>query len=121
MKWFLVKYIYQILSGTSSSSAQFDEQLRLLLALNSYEALKKAEEMANSFQPPFTNCMGDEVRWKFLCVADLHEIQIPEDGIEVASILHEPNDVPAFLNAVEQRRVFLQKHIECEQEFIGFL
>lgn len=121
MKWFLVKYIYQIISGEGSYNAQFDEQLRLMMASNVSDALKKAEDHANGFQPPFKNCKGETVTWKFICVADLHEIQIPEDGAEVTSILHEPIDVPAFLDVIEQRKTFLQQHIKCENEIIETL
>ena len=118
MKWFLVKYIYQIVSGEGNYNAQFDEQLRLMQASNVNDALRKAEELADGFQPPFKNCKGEVVSWKFICIADLHEIQMPEDGAEVTSILHEPNDVPAFLNTIEQRKLFLQQHIQCENETI---
>lgn len=118
MKWFLVKYIYQIVSGEGNYNAQFDEQLRLMQAANVNDALKKAEEQADGFQPPFKNCKGEVVSWKFICIADLHEIQMPEDGAEVTSILHEPDDVPAFLNTIEQRKLFLQQHIQCENETI---
>lgn len=118
MKWFLVRYIYQIISGEGTYHAQFDEQLRLMMAASANEVLKKAEEMAEGFQPPFKNCKGEVVTWKFMCIADLHEIQMPEDGAEVTSILHEPNDVPAFLNTLEQRKAFVQEHINYQKELI---
>jgi len=117
MKWFLVRYIYQIVSGDGNYNAQFDEQLRLIMATNANTALRKAEDLANGFQPPFRNCRNEMVTWKFLCIADLHEIQMPEDGAEVASILHEPSDVPSFLDVIEQRNAFLKEHIQCENEF----
>lgn len=117
MKWYLVRYIYQIISGDDNYNAQFDEQLRLIMASNANEALKKAEDMANGFQPPFKNCRNEVVTWKFLCIADLHEIQMPEDGAEVTSILHEPVDVSSFLDVIEQRNAFLKQHIHSESEF----
>ncbi|HKG08837.1 MAG TPA: DUF4288 domain-containing protein [Pedobacter sp.] len=114
MKWFLVKYFYQIISGDGNYNTQFDEQLRLIIASSANDALKKAEDMADGFQPPFKNCNNEMVTWKFICVADIHEIQMPEDGAEVASILHEPNDVASFLDAIAQRKAFLKQHIENE-------
>jgi hypothetical protein len=121
MKWFLVRYIYQIVGGSDSYHAQFDEQLRLMLASGANDALKKAEDLAGSFQPPFKNCKGEEVTWKFISVADLHEIPTPGDGAEVTSILHEPSDVSVFLDGIQQRKAFLQQHIKCENEFIETL
>ncbi len=112
MKWFLVRYIYEIVCGDGNYKSQFDEQLRLMLALNSAEALEKAKESADSFHLPFKNCTGELVTWKFICIADLHEIQTPDDGAEIASIMHEPIDVPAFLDQVEKRQTFLKEHIQ---------
>jgi hypothetical protein len=83
-----------------------------MLALNSAEALLKAEETANSFHPPFNNCSGELVTWRFICIADLHEIQTPDDGAEIASIMHEPIDVSAFLDQIEKRQAFLKEHIQ---------
>ena len=111
MKWFLVKYIYQIVSGTGNYDVQFDEQLRLMLAGDKNEALCKAEAIADNFHPPFKNCKGELVTWKFICVADLHEIQAPGDGAEVTSILHEPDDVSAFLKAVEKREAYVKEKV----------
>lgn len=112
MKWFLVRYIYEIVCGDGNYKPQFDEQLRLMLALSTTEALLKAEETAHSFQPPFKNCSGELVTWKFICIADLHEIQTPDDGAEIASIMHEPVDVSAFLDQIEKRQAFLKEHIQ---------
>lgn len=111
MKWFLAKYIFQIVTGEDNYNAQFDEQLRLLKALSSNEAFEKAVARANDFHPPFENCKGEIVTWKFICVAELHEIQAPADGAEIASILHEPNDVPFFLDHVHKRKEYLQQQI----------
>lgn len=107
MKWFLVRYIYQIISGEGNHNVQFDEQLRLMTAMNCGDAISKAEGLADGFQPPFKNCKGEEVIWKFISVADVHEIPTPVDGIEITSILHEPRDVPAFLIEIDRRKTFL--------------
>lgn len=109
MKWFVVRYIYQIITGEGDHSPQFDEQLRLTIAANCDEALTKAERQADDFHRPFRNCNGDMVSWKFICVADLYEIQSPADGAEVASVLHEPEDVNAFLDNINQHKTFLQQ------------
>lgn len=109
MKWFVVRYIYQIVTGDGDHSPQFDEQLRLTIANNCDDALLKAERQAGEFHQPFRNCNGDMVTWNFICVADLYEIQSPADGAELASVLHEPKDVDAFLGAVNQHKAYLQE------------
>lgn len=108
MKWFVVRYIYQIITGEGHHASQFDEQLRLTVAEDCDEALLKAERQAETFHHPFRNCNGEMVTWNFICVADLYEIQRPEDGAELASVLHEPEDVNAFLDSVNKHKSFLQ-------------
>lgn len=109
MKWFVARYIYQIVTGDGNHAPQFDEQLRLVVSADKGEALCKAESQAESFHNPFRNCLGDMVTWNFICIADLYEIQSPTDGAELASVLHEPADVSAFLDHVNQHKVFLQQ------------
>jgi hypothetical protein len=109
MKWFVVRYIYQIITGVGNHAPQFDEQLRLMVSADSAEALLKAEAQAAGFHLPFRNCKGEMVRWNFICVADLYEIDSPADGAELASVLHEPLDVAAFLATVNQHKSYLQE------------
>lgn len=109
MKWFVVRYIYQIITGEGDHASQFDEQLRLTVAENSDDALLKAEAQAEDFHKPFRNVNGEMVTWNFICVADLYEIQSPADGAEVASVLHEPDNVEAFLDNVNQHKNYLQE------------
>jgi len=112
MKWFLVRYIYEIVCGEGNYRPQFDEQLRLMFAIDCNEAFLKAELAADNFYPPFENCYGEMVTWKFICIADLHEIQTPEDGTEITSVMHEPIDVTAFLDQAEKRQAFLKERIQ---------
>ncbi|MEJ2881991.1 DUF4288 domain-containing protein [Pedobacter sp. GR22-6] len=115
MKWFLVKYIYEIISGVGTYKAQFDEQLRLIKALSFGDAFGKAEGLAQGFHMPFTNYKGETVQWKFVGIADMYEIEYPGDGAEVSSVVHEPNDVQGFLNYVDQRRVFLINRLAMQE------
>ncbi len=111
MKWFLVKYIYEIVCGDGKYNPQFDEQLRLMMATDKSDALHKAEVAAENFHPPFENCKGEKVSWKFICIADLHEISAPGDGVEITSTLHEPDDLNLFMSQVDKRKDFLLEQI----------
>ncbi|TKC09022.1 DUF4288 domain-containing protein [Pedobacter frigoris] len=111
MKWFLVRYIYEIISGDGGYRVQFDEQLRLISADTGNDAICKAEGMADDFHPPFRNYKGELVEWKFICIAGLHEIQTPTDGAEVTSILHEPHDALDFRAQIDKRKEFLDNAI----------
>ncbi|WP_256004467.1 DUF4288 domain-containing protein [Pedobacter deserti] len=107
MKWFLVKYIYEIVCSEGNYKTQFDEQLRLMIAEDAGEAFSKASVQGHSFHKPFLNCQGQLMEWRFIGVAGIHEIDEPADGAEVASIVHEPADVESFLNEMDQRKAFL--------------
>ena len=41
MNWFMAKIVYRIICGEGDHTPQFDEQLRLIVADNEEEALKK--------------------------------------------------------------------------------
>lgn len=112
MKWFAVKYVYQIVSGEGNHTPQFDEQIRLLLSRSITEALLKAQGLARQFQDSFKNIRGEDVSWKFIGISGLHEIEAPEDGTEVTSFIHEPTDAEAFKDHVGRCREYLSDVLE---------
>ena len=111
MKWFAVTYIYKIICGEGSHSPQFNEQTRLLSALNLKSALKKANLNAQKFNVPFTNCEGKLVKWKFIAVASIYEIEAPEDGVEVNAKIVEPQSVDSYLKKLGYRKKSLINQI----------
>ena len=118
MKWFLVKYIYEIVCENGKYNLQFDEQLRLMMAENKQDALRKAACSAEHFQPSFENCKGEKISWKFVCIADLHEISAPGDGVEITSVLHEPNDLGSFMAEIDKQKAFLFEQVGIKEEYI---
>lgn len=111
MKWFIVKFLYQIEIGEAQEHYQFDEQIRLLLAFDKAEALLKAERMAAGFHEPFDNADGTKVNWKFICIAGLREINAPHDGQEILSALHEPENIGDFLSDAYRQKEFLEMEL----------
>lgn len=114
MKWFVLRYIFQIISGDGNYASQFDEQLRLIQAADATDALSKGEQQASNFHRPFRNCHGELVKWEFICIADLYEIEAPADGSEIASVLHEPKDMANFLEELKRREAFVHQSIQIE-------
>lgn len=114
MKWFALRYIFQIVSGDGSYAPQFDEQLRLIHASDANDALSKGESQASGFHKPFRNCNGELVKWEFICIADLYEIEAPQDGVEVSSVVHEPANLTNFMDELRRREAFVQQHIFIE-------
>lgn len=108
MKWFIVKYLYQIVIAEREHNGQFDEQTRLIVAFDRSEALLKAERLAVGFHQVFENCNGEQVQWKFVCIEGLRQIDAPYDGQEICSSLYEPEDVPEFLNDAYKQSQYME-------------
>lgn len=103
MKWFAVNCIYQVICGEGKHSPQFNEQIRLLQALNRLEAVEKVNQQVTQYNVPFKNCVGEKVVWKFLGIASLTEINEIKDGVEVASKILEPKSAENYLKKLKHR------------------
>ena len=101
MKWYLVKLVYQVVSGEGAHTPQFDEQLRLIRAEELDWAREKAKVLGQIGAFSFLNDRSEKVTWKFIDVVDVCEIGEIEDGAQLYSTTEEPQDVPSYLNIVE--------------------
>ncbi|WP_316829806.1 DUF4288 domain-containing protein [Pedobacter aquatilis] len=103
MKWFAVNCIYQVICGEGKHSPQFNEQVRLVTAETSFEAIQKAKLLAFGYNASFENCVGEMVRWEFIAVGGITAVDEPTDGIEVSSKILEPKSVEAYLKDLKHR------------------
>jgi hypothetical protein len=103
MKWFAVNCIYQVICGEGKHTPQFNEQTRLIQAIGQMQALDKARLNAVNFNPPFDNCKGEKVVWKFIGVGGISAIEEPADGVEVNSSIIEPESVDQYLEELKHR------------------
>ncbi|MGM9479252.1 DUF4288 domain-containing protein [Pedobacter sp. GSP4] len=103
MKWFAVNCIYQVICGEGKHTPQFNEQTRLIQATGRAAALEKVRLNAANFNPPFNNCKGEKVVWKFIGVGGISEMEEPADGVEVSSKIIEPESVSQYLEKLEHR------------------
>jgi hypothetical protein len=111
MKWFIAKMVYQIICGAGKHAPQFDEQLRLIVAENVEEALRKALAMGTEEQDSFLNQKNDWVRWKFINVSDLYPMSQLIDGAEIYSRIEEVDNADAYISFVHRRAEAIeQKH-----------
>ena len=76
MQWYLSKIVFQIICGNGDHTAQFDEQLRLVGAVDEEEAFMKATEMGENEEDRFFNHKQQLVQWKFIAVKELQEVQL---------------------------------------------
>ncbi|HRP55513.1 DUF4288 domain-containing protein [Agriterribacter sp.] len=108
MNWFLAKIVYRIICGEGDHTAQFDEQLRLIVASNDEEAFKKASAIGKQEEDCFYNQSEKLVQWKFINVAELHKIAGLIDGAELYSRIEEKENGDLYAELVHKRAANLQ-------------
>lgn len=97
MNWYVAKIVFRIISGDGNHNAQFDEQLRLISAENEYEAFEKANDIGLVSQDSFKNNQSETVRWEFIDVAELHQLDNLVDGTELYYQIHEAADADLYM------------------------
>jgi len=108
MKWYLAKIVYRILCGDGNHTAQFDEQLRLIAAVNAEEAFTKAKVIGENEAETFYNNRQELVQWQFVNVPELHLLQELINGAEVFSRITEVEDAVGYINFVHHKAAGLQ-------------
>lgn len=109
MNWYLTKIVFQIICGEGDHTAQFDEQLRLIVATDEETAFTKAIAIGNEEQETFYNQKQQLVQWKFVNVAELYRLTRLIDGAEVYSTIREADDEDAYINFVHHKAQAIQE------------
>jgi hypothetical protein len=91
MNWYLTKMVFRILCGAGTHKAQFDEQLRIILAPDAEAALDKARRFAEEEKSHASNAYGT-VKWQFVNVTEIYRINNYIDGAEIFSQLSEADN-----------------------------
>lgn len=108
MKWYLVKLVFQVLSGEGAHTPQFDEQVRLIKADEVNWAYEKATVIGWLEQRSFLNHRDENVTWKFIEIAEIHEVENPEDGVLLCSYTIEPDNAKDY---IEMTRIKAEKSL----------
>ncbi len=97
MKWYLAKFVYQVISENRTLSPRFDEQMRLIRADEFEWAKEKANILGRLGECSFLNERKESIQWKFINVVDLISISSMEDGDELYSSTEQPENVSHYL------------------------
>lgn len=97
MNWYVAKIVFRIISGDGSHHAQFDEQLRLIKADNEHHAFKKATFLGLKNQDSFLNNQSQPVKWQFIDVAEINQLNDLADGTELYYQIHEASDADLYV------------------------
>jgi hypothetical protein len=108
MNWFVAKVIFQI-EGGESSYAQFDEQLRLIDAINEELALEMAHQLAYIYQDEVKSDKQQTVKWKFIAVTELEHLGNLEHGKELHYHIVEPDHIESYLALSHEKANGLRK------------
>jgi hypothetical protein len=108
MNWYIAKLVFNISPEEGKVKPQFDEQLRLIEADSTEQALLKARVIGLSEEDSFYNDKMKKVKWEFINVAELLPLKKIEDGMEVYSRIHETEEAQPYINYVHQRAITLR-------------
>lgn len=103
MNWYIAKIVFRIICDDGSHQPQFDEQLRMIRAVNVADANKKAYAIGNFEEDDFYSEEGKRIHWKFIGVPELFPMISLRDGAELYSTIHEPGDADAYTDFIAQR------------------
>ena len=103
MNWYLTKLVYQIISGEGNHTAQFDEQLRLIMAQTPVEAFQKAQTIGKAEEEIFFNRNRQPVRWQFIDISELQLIPSLGDGTEIYSRIEEKESADSYIHIVRKK------------------
>jgi len=108
MNWYLSKIIFRIICGDGQHTPQFDEQLRLISAVNEQEAFEKAVMIGQREQDSFYNHEEKLVQWKFINVAELYKLSGLLDGAEVYSRIQETDDPDRYIEFTNRKAAHIR-------------
>ena len=108
MNWYIAKIIFGITAQNTEHRPQFDEQLRLISASTQEEAFLKARILGIQQEDAFVNDKNNLVKWEFINVADITQLDKLEDGIEVASRIYEMDEGDEHIHYVHQKAITLR-------------
>jgi len=109
MNWYLAKIVFRIICGDGSHTAQFDEQLRLIVARDEDEAFYKAQSLGVQEEDTFLNVQQKPVQWQFINVCELYRVTGLIDGAELYSSIREAGDAEAYIDLVHKKAEGIQE------------
>ena len=83
--WYAAKLIIKCTVGNQISDFVFDEQIKLIDAVNAEEAYTKALKLGQEEECEYQNSEQQEVKWIFKGLLDLHCINRLDDGAQITS------------------------------------
>jgi hypothetical protein len=112
MHWYIAKMVFRITCGQGKHKSQFDEQLRLVQASHSGEALEKARRIAAEEALASAGLSEKTVRWNLVDIPELYRLQGMMDGAELLSRVTEEDEGDLFEEMIRRRAAMLRYNLE---------
>jgi hypothetical protein len=106
MNWYMAKLVYQFLCGSGQHTAQFNEQLRLIVAEDALHAFYKARLIGERETLHIVN-EGLPIQWKFIDVTEILPVNKLSDGAELWSFMNEDPDAELYIRNTQQKASIL--------------
>lgn len=108
MNYFVAKLVFQLITNENNNSVQFDEQLRLVDAVNEELALEMAYQIGIMNQEDIVSRNNEKVYWKFVAVTEIQHIGEIEHGKEIHYKITEPDNATDYLTLVTEKAKHLK-------------
>ncbi len=108
MNWFVAKMIFQIISD-HNNCIQFDEQLRLIEAVDKHLALEIAYQIGFIVQEELKSNHNENTKLKFIAVTELEHIGEIANGKEIHYQLSKPEEVNSYLEIISLKATGLKQ------------
>jgi hypothetical protein len=106
MDWFIVKNVFQIVTGAGVHRPQFEERMVLIEAATEMEAYHKAKIVGKKAEDAFVNVSEELVTWTFINTAQVHLVANLADGVTLCVRTEEPDHVADYLRWVNEGQAF---------------
>jgi Domain of unknown function (DUF4288) len=107
-KKYLAKLIYKIDLGSTTSNAEFEEQLRVIYALSTEDAFYKSRLIGSQEETNVINENGKMINWKFIDVIDLVLIDDTQHGSELFTTTNQIESPENYINIIKHKAMILQ-------------
>ncbi|MDA9555196.1 DUF4288 domain-containing protein [Pelobium sp.] len=107
MNWYVAKIIFQI-EDKEMNYPQFDEQLRLIDAINNDLALEMAYQLGLMQQDEIKSSKEHTLKWKFIAVTELYHLGEIEHGKEIHYQISEPEHAITYLEMIKEKAAGLK-------------
>lgn len=116
MEWYLAKLVYRFQPSTDKGLIHFDEQIRLIEAEDILHAFHKAQLIGVQEELHIKNDQAPDIRWTFIDVTELYELNKEMDGAEILSQLHQTNDPEGHQKNIRLKAGYLLSN--CTEQFL---